>query len=125
MFYMLRFCIIFRRFCLTFRGFVNRHISPSTRSFILWSPTPPLKKKREVLYTSTYICLYVTCYISPMIYCLLMALAARMFSRNGYGPGTNTQGLRNRGSPRPRPSSSFRLQPWSLLPGGRAHIHYG
>ncbi len=68
-----------------------------------------------------YIYIYEIAYTLPVIYSLLVALDAHMFSHNGYRPRTNAQGPRSCGpGPGTRPSSSLGLGPWS-----RAHIHHG
>ena len=56
----------------------------------------------------------ITCYGLP-IDCLLIALDANMFSHNGYGPGTRTQGPKAAG---PGPGGPQLLGPG---PGSRAH----
>ena len=52
----------------------------------------------------------MNCYTLP-IDCLLIALAADMFSHNGYGPGTKAK-AQGAGSPRPWPTT-----PWALVLG--------
>ena len=60
----------------------------------------------------------ITCY-KLLIDCLLVGLDAHMFSHNGYGPETRTQGPKVAG---PGPGGPQLLGPG---PGARAHIHYG
>ena len=60
----------------------------------------------------------MTYYILPSD-CLLFALDAHMFSRNGYGPGTKAQGPKAAG-PQVSAQHLLGLGPWS-----RPHIHYG